>query len=63
LKESHARARIRLEHGAPVEELLARLFAEGLDYRDVALALGVHVATVVRWSRDAGYERRIILVK
>lgn len=44
---------VELNHGAPVEALLRRLYvAEGLTQEQVADALGIGTRTVVRWMAD-----------
>lgn len=57
--QSRQEQALQFEHGAPVEELLRRLYVdEGLTQAQVAERLGVHVRSVIRWMAKYGIQTR-----
>lgn len=59
IEKSHARALVEERLGAPVRELLQRMYVEqGLSQIRIAEAFGVERRTVARWMTEEGIATR-----
>lgn len=56
--DTATRRLVEMTHGAPLPQVLERLYGSGLSQVDVAATLQVSRGTVVGWMREYGIETR-----